>query len=168
MTPYTQLIQHAPSIGQWGDCYRTAIGCLLDYPPEAVPHFSDCADRITPSETEYLTNKWLGEMLSLRTVSLPFNGDHPPDEITKAFGTINPGAEYLFSGLTRIDTPHIVVCRDTEQIHDPSGGDWWIVAPHKEQKGEERRWYWVTVLAVDFNDHIKDGKYKREYLERKP
>ena len=145
MTPYTQLIQHAPSLGLWGDCYRTAIACLLDYHPSVVPHFHDKADVVSPSESTYFTNKWLGEKLSLRTVDLPFQGTCTPDEITTTFGTINPGTEYLFSGVTRIDTPHVVVCRDTEQIHDPSGGDWWIVGPHHEQKEEGQRWYWVTV-----------------------
>ena len=37
-----------------------------------------------------------------------------------------------------------------------------------EQKEEGQRWYWVTVLAVNLNDHLKDDKYATEYLERKP
>ena len=163
MTPYRQLVQHAPSLGLWGDCYRTAIGCLLDYPPEAVPHFADNAGMVSPKETAYLVNKWLGEKLSLRTIEIPFSGDYDVQDIIDGIGKLNPGSEYLFSGNTRIGTPHVVVCRGKEQIHDPSCGDFWIVDPHDEQKEDEGRWFWATFLAVDFNSHLKDDGYAELY-----
>ena len=46
MTPHTQTILADPARndghdadGNPGDCYRTAIACLLDLEPESVPHF---------------------------------------------------------------------------------------------------------------------------------
>lgn len=41
MTPYKQLYGHNPDQGIFGDCFRTALGCLLNLPPEKVPHFYD-------------------------------------------------------------------------------------------------------------------------------
>ena len=38
---YKQLNEHNPDEGVYGDCYRTAIGCLLNIPPEFVPHFCE-------------------------------------------------------------------------------------------------------------------------------
>jgi hypothetical protein len=36
-----QLIQHNPAAGQWGDCFRTSVACLLGVPAEEVPHIAD-------------------------------------------------------------------------------------------------------------------------------
>ena len=36
---YKQLHKHDPDNGVWGDCHRTAIGCLLDIEPELIPNF---------------------------------------------------------------------------------------------------------------------------------
>ncbi len=40
MTPHTQTILHDPITGSMGDCWRTSIACLLDLPPQEVPHFA--------------------------------------------------------------------------------------------------------------------------------
>lgn len=40
MMKHKQLIQHHdPENGQWGDCFRTSIACILDMNPQDVPHF---------------------------------------------------------------------------------------------------------------------------------
>jgi hypothetical protein len=46
MTPYKQLVKHDPFNGQYGDCARTAIACLLNMHPSEVEHFLEdgCAD----------------------------------------------------------------------------------------------------------------------------
>ena len=41
MTPHKQLNRHRPEEGVFGDCYRTAIACLLDLRPQDVPHVAD-------------------------------------------------------------------------------------------------------------------------------
>ena len=41
MTPYKQLNHHDPDNGIIGDCYRTAIACLLDLPPDALPNYCE-------------------------------------------------------------------------------------------------------------------------------
>lgn len=43
MTPFKQLYCHNPEgVGEEtiGDCFRTAIGVLLDLPPAEIPHFA--------------------------------------------------------------------------------------------------------------------------------
>lgn len=36
---HTQLLLHDPANGIMGDCWRTCIACLLEVPPNEVPHF---------------------------------------------------------------------------------------------------------------------------------
>jgi hypothetical protein len=38
MTPHKQRFRHDPANGIYGDCWRTAIACLLDIQPEEIPH----------------------------------------------------------------------------------------------------------------------------------
>jgi hypothetical protein len=37
MTPHMMTVPHDPP-NTFGDCYRTCIACVLDVPPESVPH----------------------------------------------------------------------------------------------------------------------------------
>ena len=37
MTPHMMTVEHDPP-KSYGDCYRTCIACVLDVPPETVPH----------------------------------------------------------------------------------------------------------------------------------
>lgn len=39
MIEYTQRLLHDPANGITGDCWRTAIGCLLHTHPDVIPHF---------------------------------------------------------------------------------------------------------------------------------
>ena len=60
MTPHKQLIKHDPENGQWGDCGRTAIACLLDLHPSDVPHFWEGPER-ADRDPETECRKWLAE-----------------------------------------------------------------------------------------------------------
>ena len=58
MTPYKQLISHDPMHGNFGDCWRTCIACLLDMHPSEVPHFCQGGDQLT---ADAAARAWLKE-----------------------------------------------------------------------------------------------------------
>jgi hypothetical protein len=118
MTPHTQLQRHDPDNGILGDCYRTAIACLLDVPPSAVPHFYGDAQQ-TDQEVKGQMQEWLRRTHSLTIATVNFNDQLPIAEVVRYVGKWNPGLHYLFSGLSPRGTSHVVICRDGEIVHDP-------------------------------------------------
>lgn len=115
----SRLVQSVParltSDGRIGDCYRTAIGCLLGVPyPECVPHFVEQAIEATGFDVADWGDRrrartWLrGFGLDLMSVKRSFAAD--------------TGHLYLASVNSRKgDWGHIVVCRREEVWWDPSG-----------------------------------------------
>lgn len=128
MTPYKGLVKHDPENGQWGDCLRTAIGCLLDLPPEVVPHFARKGSAETDAIVAERVERWLARR-GLCRITLYLPGTYTPEEACRNLGLMNPGVPYLFSGRSRIGSNHTVIARDGKIIHDPSPLDTGIVGP---------------------------------------
>lgn len=133
MTPHKQLLLHRPEDGVLGDCYRTAIACLLDMPPQDVPHHYGRAD-MTDAEVRGLMQVWLAGR-GLIGVMIGFTGDMPT--ILRFMASANPGLYYMLSGTSPRGFPHVVIALDGAIIHDPhidgcglsgpdQNGTWWV------------------------------------------
>lgn len=121
MTPYKQLFHHKPDEGIYGDCARTALGCLLDLPPKEVPHqHAYLAD----GEQRRLFDEWL-KPRGLAIAFFAFNCE--PADIMAAMKVSNPGMYYMLSGTSRTGCNHVVICLDDHIVHDPSLTDAGIV-----------------------------------------
>ena len=138
MIPYQQLYDHNPTAGVYGDCYRTALGCLLHIPPEEVPHFCDFS---VYSDEEWAghRDRWLAER-GLGRVIINYVGSEV-EEILHYFEEINPGCYYLLAGNTADAVPHVVICQGGQVIHNPNRYDVPIVAPLEEGN------YEITLLV---------------------
>ena len=132
MKRYNGIVPHIPERGLYGDCYRTALGCLLDLPPERVPHFldGDADDWI------YQRDAWLaGRGLGLITIVLSppaepdFYGQVGPDAILTLMEEINTGMHYMLCGNTIDGVGHTVVCCGGKVVHNPAPNSCPIVAP---------------------------------------
>lgn len=152
MTPQKQLHRHRPDLGEYGDCLRTCIACLLDLSPEDVPHLH------TPDDVEAATvlDRWLASggrerlehrpamsperFAPLQLVRVPFGGDQPMQAVLDNFGGLNPGLRYMLVGTSRNGVAHVVICRDDAVVWDTSLDDSGIVGPIGGL-------YWVLVLA---------------------
>ena len=132
MTPYKQLNRHDPANGVYGDCARTAIACLLDVPPQDVPHFMDGCDNDEQADVAIDAQQaWLGSR-GLAVVTLGYGGygpDDPPSAILDVMAESNPGIYYLLVGRSQSGVNHVVVCCGGEIVHDPSLDDAGIVGP---------------------------------------
>ena len=132
MKPFTGIIPHIPSQGLYGDCYRTALGCLLDLPPEQVPHFLDGdADDWIYQRDAWLADRGLGLVTVL--LSPPARSDSDErvglDAILASMEGINTGMHYLLCGDTIDGVGHTVVCCGGKVVHNPNANACPIVAP---------------------------------------
>ena len=137
MTPYKQLLNHAPDKGTWGDCYRTAVGCLLNVLPQEVPHFAD--DGVTSDECDEKLLEWLSKR-GLTRVLVPFDAiNYQP--ILNMMGGFNRSLFYILFGRSTTGCSHAVICYNDAIIHNPSRVDAEIVGPCDDGL------YWLFFLA---------------------
>ncbi len=115
----SMLLQRYPGVaigdGVMGDCFRTAIGCLVACSRvDQVPHFAEMAE-ICPGpnygwHAVRLARQWLRHELSLDLL------------VVDVADAASYGVPYLAT-VDSVAGPwrHCVVARDGEIIHDPSG-----------------------------------------------
>ena len=148
MNYHKQLILHDPDNGKWGDCFRTALACLLDLQPKDVPHFGHRG----PDSAEFNAriNAWLGDQnLTLITVGLVGG----PDKVMEAMKIQNPGVVYLLSGKSpRCDESHVVIAQDDKIIHDPHPDGTGLDGPDADGAG------WAEFLVVSSIHKLRDNE----------
>lgn len=109
----------------YGDCWRTALGCLLDLRPEQVPHFVEMyIDKSTEAMTEHIQN-WLG----LRGYHLLVMGFADPGSVEEACNFGDGKVLYMLGGTSRNKTNHVVICHHGGIFWDPSPANTGIVGP---------------------------------------
>lgn len=137
MTPHLQLNRHNPALGEYGDCFRTAIACLLDLPPAEVPHFTY---RVADGEAaDAAARAWLA-CRGLSLITVPFDGEIPLAELLPAMAQRSgAGVRFILGGASWRGIMHVVIASPAGVEHDPMGGDpaqalqgpapdghWWI------------------------------------------
>ena len=119
MTPYKQLYGHNPDKGIFGDCYRTAIGCLLNMPPEKVPHFYDgCRPEDDATEQNKAIKYWL-EQQGFHIVQIAYECEL--EKLLHAQSLNNPEVYYMLSGKSgKHNCNHVVIACGGQIVWDPS------------------------------------------------
>lgn len=138
MTPHKQLNPHSPAHGVWGDCYRTAIACILDVEPATVPHVMD-GGTVTGDEADALMRRHLAR-LGYSLFAVPYHG-LTLEELLAEQKRTNPDMHYMLGGISRTGCGHWVICKDGEIVHDPSRAEAGIIGPH------EGGYYWTVVVV---------------------
>jgi hypothetical protein len=124
---HKQIYRHDPDNGIYGDCYRTAIACLLGVDPLEVPHFLDGGRQGGSGMRDAGT--WLAERgLSLIKQIHPGSIDDLPRILMTVAG-YNTGAHYMLTGRSSSGCNHAVICRNHQIVWDPSIDDVGIVGP---------------------------------------
>lgn len=133
MTPYIQLYKHDPENNIYGDCYRTALGCLLDTPPEEVPHFCEFEN------WEDLTNNWLKTkgykrfVIAYQSIQL--------DNILKFLEFHNKDIYYILIGRSSSNVDHAFIGCGGKIVHDPSGREELPTGSCEDDL------YWIEILV---------------------
>jgi hypothetical protein len=140
MTPHKQLFRHRPEEGQVGDCWRTAIGCLLDKAPHEVPHFvEDCWNNTPVANAKART--WLATQ-GLAFVESAYQGTL--EGVMAGVAANCPDVHYLLGGNSRTGVGHSVIACNEQIVWDPSIDEAGIVAPMDDG------YYWITFLVPYF------------------
>lgn len=130
MTPHKQRNRHRPDEGIYGDCWRTALACLLDREPEGVPHFLDGDP--PDDELDAAVSAWLdAEGLVIHSVHSGGDGQDR-DSFIEAISWANPGLHWVLVGASANGVAHTVICLDGEIVWDPALDDAGIVGPHPD------------------------------------
>lgn len=132
---HKQRFLHDPDNGQYGDCHRTAIACILDLELDDVPHFlyDNCdGNEFDRREREFLSKR------GLIMINIPFAGTL--DEVLQSIKHNSPGAVFLLAGKSPRGTCHSVVCFDGKIIHDPHPDGGGVVAPCSD-------YWWAQFLS---------------------
>jgi hypothetical protein len=144
---HKQTMPHVPSIGKIGDCFRTVLACLLDLEVDEVPHFhlihwDKTAEKPwieSPAFKKHLRN-WLTSK-GYALIEIPYHSEEgtPPDDLMKHLAS-KDGEDmcYMLSGMSVV-TPHVVICRGSKMLWDPSRENVGIIAPLEGA-------YWVGYL----------------------
>lgn len=123
MTPHKQLFRHKPDQGIYGDCYRTAIACLLDLPPSDVPHVYDGRDdAIGKARME----SWLS---SHGKILIDVAYADSVQTVLSLHEHRYPSLHWILSGISANGCNHVVICRGGQIVHDPAQDDSGIVGP---------------------------------------
>lgn len=121
---HKQLFRHEPHKGQWGDCTRTCIACLLGLAPEDVPHehreMSGAEQRALYDD--FIARKGVGR------IWIAFQASSVAEAVDWATQWSN-GLHFLLSGESPRGTNHVVIGHGGQIVHDPhpDGGD--IIGP---------------------------------------
>ncbi|MGE8281112.1 MAG: hypothetical protein ACN6O2_11810 [Stenotrophomonas sp.] len=123
-----QLFRHEPHNEIFGDCHRTALGCLLDLEPWQVPHFTQLANTVPGYEWEAGQAAFLASM-GLCSADVLFGGDGPIEGVFDFMQSRNPKAYYLLGGRSPRGTNHTVVCCGGGYAWDPHPDGGFLVGP---------------------------------------
>lgn len=114
---YHQLYRHEPSNDIPGDCYRTAIGCLLNMPPHKVPHFALQSWMGEFTSGDAAAQHWL-KGLGWQLATIFFAG---ASDVYEAMRQLNPCVTYLLSGKSpRGNWSHVVIFQGGDFRWDPA------------------------------------------------
>ena len=140
MKYHKQLNRHDPANGVYGDCFRTALACLLDLDQPAA--LSNFAERSFKEGTDIVA------LANIELVprgyyffEMPLVGDL--DQLLMNAERHFPDVRWLLTGMSRNQVNHVVVCHGGKIIHDPSQDESGIVGPTTDGN------YWVGFVVPD-------------------
>lgn len=118
-----QAFRHDPDNGIHGDCWRTAIACILGLDRDAVPHTHSAE----PGELSGTINGFIQDR-GLDLFSIYIDGSLTVKEALIEASKFQKHP-FMFIGESRTGTNHVVIAQDGEIIHDPSQVDSGIIGP---------------------------------------
>lgn len=133
----TQAFLHDPEAGVRGDCYRTAIACLLGVDRDDVPHVPENDEKAIRARTK----DFLGKR-GLAISEMPITSESARDVVVFMARVTPPGVRFLLSGLSPRDRNHTTV------VHEDGGEPW---DPHPSRDGLvglcDDGYWWVGMLV---------------------
>lgn len=138
-----QAFRHDPSAGIQGDCFRTAVACVLGIDRESVPHSHDDLSGI---EAMTFIDAWLHPQ-GLRRIHMPVLAD-TLDEVARNIYPRGGGLPVIVTGRGPRDVNHVVVVHGVDDIWCPTLGS---VSPEIALVGGALpdRYFWAEWIVRD-------------------
>lgn len=126
----------------YGDCYRTAIACILGLERNDVPHFLHDGDE---EAFDRRIGAWLAEnRLCMSSVAYDGGEHESPERFLDGTKRFIRNTTFLFSGTSSLGSNHTVVAGDGAILWDPSPEDSGIVGPMDDGH------YWIDFILPDY------------------
>ncbi len=139
-----QRFPHAPQRGIQGDCYRTAIACVLGVERDSVPHSHD---EQTGDEAYAMMDAWLRPQ-GLTRIFMPVLGDSF-SEIANVLYPRGGGLPLIVTGAGPRNVNHVVVVHGIDDFWCPTLGA-------------------VSAEVALIGPALPDGYFWAEWVVRKP
>jgi hypothetical protein len=145
MKYHKQTILHDPKNGSYGDCYRTALACILDLDPHEVPHFMHGLSNDEGALFEARVDQWL-QPLGYSKIVVAFAADLALPDLLSNLAINSPHNYFLLGGQTPRGNGvgHIVVGYHDKVIHDPHPSNCGVNQPMPDG------FYWITYIGKKF------------------
>jgi len=117
-----QQFRHSPDEGIYGDCWRTAVACLLGLSRDEVPHVHAGDHRLSENIATFLNER------GLHVIKVGIPG-HLSVEKALNMPTYWSDQPCMFVGESRTGVNHVVIVHGGQIIHDPSLTDAGIIGP---------------------------------------
>ena len=141
MLYHYQKYQHDPENGTYGDCFRTALACIMDLQRDDVPHFMDGVNDCDKDKTWERINTWLKENHQSALFFVAYS-DSDLSNLLQSMKILNPGIPYLLAGQSVRGFAHQVVACDDKIIWCPADGkDGKLIGPCDDG------YYWVNLVV---------------------
>jgi len=127
MQYHKMLSAHIPSAGIYGDCWRTAIACILDLHPSKVPHWMQLypnpegTDNSTPHPERDTAFESFLRSKGFSHVDVCYHlGDSPLQELWDEISRVQ-GKDLVYLVTANSPTgPHVVINCGNRMLWDPS------------------------------------------------
>jgi hypothetical protein len=136
MKPYKMIAAE----GEPGDCLRTAIACLLEIGPVAVPHFT-VDDDVPTDQVWRNVDAWLATQ-GMTAWFAAYPGEVPLDQVLLSVASLNPDKYYIVGGRGYL-SDHVVIALNDKIVHDPARLGGGLSGPN------EQGFWMILTLASD-------------------
>lgn len=138
-----QAFRHAPDEGMLGDCYRTAIACVLGIERDSVPHSHE---DLTGEEHAVFMDAWLRPQ-GLRRIFMPVLGDDCK-EVADSIYPRGGGLPFILTGSGPRSVNHVIVVHGVDDYWCPTLGsvsaEIGLIGPALPDK-----YFWVEWIVRD-------------------
>lgn len=149
MIEQKQLHLHKPDEGSYGDCWRTCLACILDKPPEAIPHYYATfwmdGTNISNLVHNATNNFFLEAGWGVRFVEYPIECDY---EQLRTYIDHYFKDMYVIVGCNSKNGGHSVIMKGYDYIWDPAIDNSGCVGPMDDG------YYWIGLLVS--TKHLED------------
>jgi len=129
MQQHRQRFLHEPERRSFGDCHRTALACLLNLPPEEVPHFAEIYVEKEEANVFYDWRSHEAEWLADRGYGQAHVAVYDLKQFLSDMDVLSPNVFYILGGKSPRGWGHSIICKGGAFHWDPHPDSTFVTEP---------------------------------------